>query len=140
MTDPSDIRAGLALGVGGLLCLAAWVWQDADHRKLRLPSLRALSVLATAGIATIPYLASTRGSARKAFWIGAFVWMGWMVLVGAGGTTVALLAARNREASTQVARVEAGRRPEVPAPAMGDFDLAFPQTPSQPAPSPQGSR
>jgi hypothetical protein len=43
MIDPSDIRAGLALGAGGLLCLAAWIWQDAEHRKRNLRKKTILS-------------------------------------------------------------------------------------------------
>lgn len=144
MVELSDTRVGLALGIGGLLVMSGWVWQDAAGRENRLAPAWAAFVLLTGGLAFVPYYVATRGKRSEAIRGGLLAWFAWMLFLTAGGASATLLASRNREASVGVALTTRGgptvRTPDFP---RGDFEKAYPAggaPPPQPAPSPSRSK
>lgn len=136
MMELSDIRAGLALGTGGLLVLCGWVWQDARERNNRLAPAWAGFVLLTGGLGFLPYYRLTRRKENRSLYPGVLVWMVWLVFLAAGGYATTVLAAGNRQASVGVVQSSPGRPTlKTPNPASGDFDKAFPGPGPGPSPS-----
>ncbi len=139
MMEPSDIRAGLAMGTAGLLCLAVWVWRDATDRNVPLRAVWVILALATLGLGALPYLLFAR-KANGQPWKAAAAWVLWMGLFGGGGLLITTLARDHRTDSTVVIQEdpESGA-PRVPNPSWGAFGQAFPGSPprTDPAATPQ---
>jgi hypothetical protein len=135
MMEPSDIRAGLAVGTAGLLCLAAWVWRDATDRNVPLRAVWVILAVATLGLGALPYLVFAR-KANGHPWKAAVAWILWIGLFGGGSLLVTTLARDQRMDSTVVIQEDPDSAgPRVPNPSWGAFGQAYPGSPSKTGPA-----
>jgi len=134
MIEQSDLRAGLAFMLAGLLALAAWTWHDCIERRSRWGALWAALTLATGGLGGAVFISVFRRPLGKCL-RGLAICLAWLALMGALSGGAVWLSAHNRAraftpASGAAAGAESGA--SIPNPSWGRFSEVFPQTPPPP--------